>query len=141
MSEAFFQEPRVVEIRGKQIGVAPLPVKHLSKAARLARPITAAIVEIGAGFEVGMAQADMVLRIAESADEVIGLCALATGESEQWIGELDLAELVRLATVVLEVNADFFIRRLMPAAQEAMESVTARVGQAASSASGESASA
>ncbi len=141
MSETFFQEPRVVEIRGEKIEVRPLPVKHLAKAARLARPVMAMLAEVGGKFEDGADMGDAVLRVLEEADEFIGLCAVGTGKGEDWIGELDPAELLRIASVVMEVNADFFIRRLMPVAQEAMESVAAKVGQASSSASGAPASA
>lgn len=128
MSDAFVYDPRVVEIREKKIEVKPLAVKNLARAAKLAAPVVSAV------SDGRMEQGDM-LGLLERTDEIIELCALATGVDKAWIGELNGAELLQIATAVVEVNADFFIRRLLPAATEAMQGIAGKVGQLASSSS------
>jgi hypothetical protein len=113
MAEAFFVEPRTVMVRDRSVEVKPLRVKHLSRAARLAEPILRAVSDEGT---TGVNW----VRVMQHADEVVGLCALATGLDEEFVGDLELDELMAIASAVFEVNADFFVRRLLPAAVEAM---------------------
>lgn len=127
--DAFFAEPRVVTIRGEAIAVPPFASKKLARAARLAAPLVESFAN---GFEFSPASA---LKLLEHTDDVIRLCALATDKDEEFVGNLDPAELMAVATAVVEENADFFIRHLVPLATSAMgqfAKVAAGAGQALS---------
>ena len=47
------------------------------------------------------------------ADVWLRICAMASGQSEDWIGALSDTEAHKLQSAVWEVNAGFFVRRLM----------------------------
>ena len=99
----FFSEPRIIKLKGEDVSITPLAVKSISKAAKVAAPL------IGA-FE-GDINPQVLLQYG---DEVIALCAIASNKSEEFIGELDAAELIELLTVILEVNGGFFSRVILP---------------------------
>ena len=109
----FFAEPTTITLRDKTVSVSPLAVKNLSKAAKLATPI------IGIFGQTGFSP----ITVLENADTVIALTALASGESEDWVGELNGAELLALLQIVITVNSDFFIQTITPTLTELMQSV------------------
>jgi hypothetical protein len=113
MTTTFFQEPETITLRDVEIKVSPLAVKHVAKAAKAAAPIMGAITS--GEFSP--------MDIAENADSVIELAALASDQTEEWVGNLNLAELTALFGLVVKVNANFFIRQAMPQIQEMMKQV------------------
>lgn len=94
-----------ITINGTAIDIRPLRVKHLTEAARIAEPIMRAVAEAGS-FDP--------MKLLRHADDIIALVALATGTEEAWVGDLDATDLMELAAAVIEVNADFFTRSLVP---------------------------
>ena len=71
------------------------------------------------------ASPDWMALLAEHGEAVIAAIAIATRRPVEWVSGLDLDEAVRLAEAVFGVNADFFIRRLLPSVTQA----AARIGQ------------
>lgn len=110
--EAYLPTPVVLCIAGKEIPVAPIKVRNIPAFARAAAPVMAA-----------MASGDLLAAVAEAGDELIAAVAIATGEPADWLGDLDADDFVRLAGAVIEVNADFFARKLAPAIAAASEKV------------------
>lgn len=115
----FFAEPKTVEIGGERYEVRVLPVKHLSKAFRLAAPIVSALSSGGG---------DVVAAIVENTDSVIELVALSTGREAKEIGELSPADLLTLATAIIEANSDFFSRRINPAMDDLLRVIQSKAG-------------
>lgn len=118
-------EPRTVAAGGRQIAIRPLAPRQLPAFVAAVRPLQQAL---GAGLALddlkGCALLDLVER---HTDDVIRAVAIATREPESVIGdEIDIGELVDLAMAVIEVNADFFARRVAPAMVAAMARVAAR---------------
>lgn len=122
-NEAFFTEPRTLKIRGKDVQVFPFESRMLKQAARLAKPIFAAIAGTGADPKpeavAAVFGADDVFDLLEHADEIIDLVALSTKQDSAEVGALLPDELLLLAAAVFQENFDFFTRRLMPAAMQA----------------------
>jgi hypothetical protein len=58
---------------------------------------------------------------------VIKATAIGCRKPVEWIGELEIDELTKLALAVIEVNADFFIRKVLPAVQTSMQNLTAKL--------------
>ena len=54
--------------------------------------------------------------------------AIATRRPVDWVAGLGLDEAVRLAEAVFEVNADFFIQRVLPSLTEAATRVSQTLG-------------
>ena len=107
--------PALVEIAGEHIDLTPLKVGEVPAFARAVQPIAASL----------SASPDWLALMAEHGEAVIAAIAVATRRPIEWVAGLDLDEAVRLAEAVFGVNADFFIRRLLPSVTQA----AARIGQ------------
>ena len=115
MSEAFFESTKkVVTVRGEAITVSPLAVKNLAKVSKALFPLFSSFSVSGT---VPM------LTLLEHTDAVIEIVALATDKPVEFIGSLDIAELLMLVTPVLEVNSDFFVKAVAPQIQSLMKLV------------------
>ena len=107
--------PLSIEIAGERIDLTPLKVGEVPAFARAVQPIA-----------VGLsASPDWLALLAEHGEAVIAAIAIATRRPVDWVAGLDLDEAVRLAEAAFGVNADFFIRRLLPSVTQA----AARIGQ------------
>ena len=107
--------PLSIEIAGERIDLTPLKVGEVPAFARAVQPIAAGL----------SASPDWLALLAEHGEAVIATIAIATRRPVEWVAGLDLDEAVRLAEAVFGVNADFFIRRLLPSVTQA----AARIGQ------------
>lgn len=107
--------PVSVEIAGERIDLTPLKVGEVPAFARAVQPIAASL----------SASPDWLALLAEHGEAAIAAIAIATRRPVEWVAGLDLDEAVRLAEAVFAVNADFFIRRLLPSVTQA----AARIGQ------------
>ena len=107
--------PLSIEIAGERIDLTPLKVGEVPAFARAVQPIAASL----------SASPDWLALMAEHGEAVIATIAIATRRPVVWVAGLDLDEAVRLAEAVFGVNADFFIRRLLPSVTQA----AARIGQ------------
>lgn len=122
---------------GTVVEVHPLKVRQLGPFTRALEPLLVDVValadtpaaepvEADAGAPGGRGAALMLL-VARRAEDVSRVVAIATGCDEQWLGERDLADLAELAAAVLEVNADFFVQRLLPMVQRLLPALTQRL--------------
>ena len=107
--------PDAIEIAGDRIDLTPLKVGEVQAFARVVQPIVASL----------SASPDWLALMAEHGEAAIAAIAVATRRPVEWVAGLDLDEAVRLAEAVFGVNADFFIRRLLPSVTQA----AARIGQ------------
>ena len=107
--------PLSIEIAGERIDLTPLKVGEVPAFARTVQPIAAGL----------SASPDWLALLADHGEAVIAAIAIATRRPVEWVAGLDLDEAVRLAEAVFGVNADFFIRRLLPSVTQA----AARIGQ------------
>jgi len=107
--------PVFVEIAGERIDLTPVKVGEVPAFARAVQPIAASL----------SASPDWLALLADHGEAVIEAIAIASRRPVDWVAGLDLDEAVQLAESVFEVNADFFIRRLLPRVTQA----AARIGQ------------
>ena len=107
--------PLSIEIAGERIDLTPLKVGEVPAFARAVQPIAAGL----------SASPDWLALLADHGEAVIAAIAIATRRPVVWVAGLDLDEAVRLAEAVFGVNADFFIRRLLPSVTQA----AVRIGQ------------
>ncbi len=108
--------PVSIDIAGERVDLTPLKVGEVPACARAVPPRAASL----------SAAPDWLALLAEHGEAVIAVIAIATRRPVDWVAGLDLDEAVRLAEVVFGVNADFFIRRLLPSVTQA----AARIGLA-----------
>ena len=106
--------PASVEIAGEHIELTPLKVGEVPAFARAVQPIAASL----------SASPDWLAILAEHGEAVIAALAIATRRPVDWVAGLELDDAVHLAEAVFGVNADFFVRRLLPSVTQA----AARIG-------------
>ena len=101
--------PLSIEIAGERIDLTPLKVGEVPAFARAVQPIAAGL----------SASPDWLALLAEHGEAAIAAIAIATRRPVDWVAGLDLDEATRLAEAAFEVNADFFIQRVLPGLTEA----------------------
>lgn len=115
-------QARSVSFRGEGLEIRPLTVGQLPRLVRVARPVIDALFSQHAapempneGEPVDHDTLDLMLDlIGNHGDAVFQAAAIAIGREPEWVAEGDLAEFAELATAVIEVNRDFFVRKLAP---------------------------
>ena len=60
------------------------------------------------------AEIDWLTLFGERGDDLLSAIAIAVGKPRQWVDDLAADEAILLAAKVIEVNADFFTRTVMP---------------------------
>lgn len=95
-----------VTVSGAQITITPIKVGELPAFIRAVKPFAAGIGS----------NPDWLALISDHGEAVIDALAIASRQPREWVASLDLDDAMRLADVIFEANADFFIRRLVPEA-------------------------
>lgn len=105
-----------VTFRGERLEIQPLTVGAVPKIVRLARPVIDAVLDLEAlpdehsGEMVNLAL-DM---IDKHGDALFQAVALAIGRDREFVEGGDIGDFVDLCKTLVEVNRDFFVRRLGP---------------------------
>ena len=126
--EVLAPTPRKVAFRGEAVEVLPLQLRQLAAFTTATRPIMARVftavglLEEGATLHVGAVLFDL---LEQDAASLCAALAIASGRDEDFIGGGTLAEVADLAEVVVEVNHDFFARRLPALLERARPAIAA----------------
>lgn len=110
--------PVTLVIGGERLELTPLKVGDVPAFARAVQPVAASL----------SASPDWLALLAEHGEAVIDAVAIASRRPSEWVTSLALDEAVRLAEAVFEVNADFFIQRVLPSLTEAATRVSQTLG-------------
>ena len=110
--------PVTLVIGGERLELTPLKVGDLPAFARAVQPVAASL----------SASPDWLALLAEHGEAVIDAVAIASRRPPEWVTNLALDDAVRLAEAVFEVNADFFIQRVLPSLTEAATRVSQSLG-------------
>lgn len=110
-------QPVTVTAGGREVAVTPIKVRELPAFAAAVEPLLQAV---SSGADVSA----LLMRDAES---LIKAVAIGARLERAFVDDLELDELLTLAAAVLEVNADFFVRRVAPALNLAVERIGARM--------------
>ena len=106
--------PVTLVIGGERLELTPLKVGDVPAFARAVQPLAASL----------SASPDWLALLAEHGEAVIDAVAIASRRPPEWVTNLALDDAVRLAEAVFEVNADFFIQRVLPSLTEAATRVS-----------------
>ena len=110
--------PVTLVIGGERLELTPLKVGDVPAFARAVQPLAASL----------SASPDWLALLAEHGEAVIDAVAIASRRPPEWVTNLALDDAVRLAEAVFEVNADFFIQRVLPSLTEAATRVSQSLG-------------
>ena len=107
MSELETMVPQGIEllIAGEPLLVKPLKVGQLPGFLRAISPVMQ---------QMASTEIDWLGLFGERGDDLLSAIAIAVGKPRAWVDELAADEAILLAAKVIEVNADFFTRTVMP---------------------------
>ena len=110
--------PVTLVFGGERLELTPLKVGDVPAFARAVQPVAASL----------SASPDWLALLAEHGEAVIDVVAIASRRPPEWVTNLALDDAVRLAEAVFEVNAGFFIQRVLPSLTEAATRVSQTLG-------------
>jgi hypothetical protein len=107
MSDLEALVPQVAElvIDGEPLLIKPLKVGQLPGFLRAISPVMQ---------QISSTEIDWLALFGERGDDLLSAIAIAVGKPRAWVDELAADEAILLAAKVIEVNADFFTRTVMP---------------------------
>ena len=123
--------PQAVEISlaGDVVAIKPLKIGQMPAFLRTITPVMQ---------QLGGNGIDWLALFGEHGDDLLTAVSIAIGKPRAWVDALDADEAILVAAKVIEVNADFFTRTVMPRLNEQMgglfeQASTARAGLTSSS--------
>ena len=119
--------PQAVElvIDGEPLAIKPLKVGQMPAFLRAITPVMQ---------QIGGDGIDWLTLIGERGDELLTAVSIAIGKPRAWVDELAADEAILLAAKVIEVNADFFTRTVMPRLNGEMGGLIAQTSAVAATA-------
>jgi hypothetical protein len=121
MTELESLMPQAVELnlQGETLAIRPLKVGQLPALLRAISPVMQSLVGDGSGRDI-----DWLGLFGERGDDLLSAIAIAVKKPRAWVDDLAADEAIVLAAKVIEVNADFFTRTVIPK----LDSLFGRVG-------------
>ena len=107
MNELDTLVPQGIElvVDGEPLVIKPLKVGQLPGFLRAISPVMQ---------QISSTEIDWLALFGERGDDLLSAIAIAVGKPRVWVDELAADEAILLAAKVIEVNADFFTRTVMP---------------------------
>ena len=105
--------PQAVEISlaGEVVAIKPLKIGQMPAFLRAITPVMQ---------QLGSNGIDWLALFGEHGDDLLTAVSIAIGKPRAWVDALDADEAILVAAKVIEVNADFFTRTVMPRLNEQM---------------------
>ena len=124
MSDLEVLIPQAVEliIDDETLAIKPLKVGQIPAFLRAISPVMQ---------QIGGDGIDWLALFGERGDDLLTAIAIAVAKPRAWVDALDADQAILLAAKVIEVNADFFTRTVMPRLNVEMGDLFARTGATA----------
>ena len=105
--------PQAVELSlaGDVVAIKPLKIGQMPAFLRAITPVMQ---------QLGGNGIDWLALFGEHGDDLLTAVSIAIGKPRAWVDALDADEAILVAAKVIEVNADFFTRTVMPRLNEQM---------------------
>ncbi len=116
--DAFPPSSIPLEIAGVALAITPIRVGEVPALLTAVRPFAHRLVD---------GDPDWLALLADHGDALIAAIAVASRRPQPWVSGLELDDAIRLAATLFEVNADFFVQRVMPAMQHAAARIHAQM--------------
>ena len=115
--ETLIQHGVELVIDGELLAIKPLKVGQMPAFLRAITPVMQ---------QIGGDGIDWLALFGERGDDLLTAVSIAVGKPRAWVDELAADEAILLAAKVIEVNADFFTRTVMPRLNGEMGGLIAR---------------
>ena len=106
--------PVVVNLASGTLELTPVRLGELPRLLAIVRPLADAL----------NAEPDWLALFGQHGEALLELLTLTTRRERAWINDLPLDDAVQLAAAVFEVNADFFVGRVVPGIQRSADKLT-----------------
>lgn len=100
------QEAKVVTVKGEDFLITPYTFGQLPRVAKHIANI---------GQSISLEDIDLQELAAVGGEDVLALCSIATGKSRSFFDTVGTDEGLALIAAIVEVNKDFFVKKLAPA--------------------------
>ena len=107
--ETLIPQPVELIVDGAPLAIKPLKVGQMPAFLRAIQPVMQHLVGDGRSTDI-----DWLALFGERGDDLLSAIAIAVGKPRAWVDELAADEAIVLAAKVIEVNADFFTRAVIP---------------------------
>ena len=111
----------------RPVEIRPLKVRQLPAFARALQPALPVLAPLFAADD-DVAAMDVVALLGSLGDDLIDAVAIGAALDRDAIEELEIDKFLELAMAVLQVNLDFFIRRLLPTVGRQVQKLTQATG-------------
>ena len=109
---------RTLKIVGQSLLITPIKTRELPALLRAAQPL----IDL---MQDAPGEGALQIALLREPDALIDAVAIAARMERAWMDDLALDDLLTLATVTIEVNADFFTRTLAPMISQSADRLTA----------------
>lgn len=116
--DAFPPTPKSLEIAGVELAITPIRVGEIPALLAAVRPFAHRLVD---------GEPDWLELLADHGEALIKAIAVASRQPQDWVAALTMDDAIRLATTLFEVNADFFVQRVVPTIQHAAARINAQM--------------
>lgn len=112
-----------LQLAGRMVALAPVQLGQLPAILRLARPLiehyreqgkTAAQPDVGAPV-APVVEIKLLDLMEQHGETLLNLCSLLSRTERAWLDTLTLDDALLLLSKLIEINRDFFVRRMGPA--------------------------
>jgi len=114
--DAFPPTPQPLEVAGVELPITPIRIGEVPALLAAVRPFAHQLVD---------GDPDWLGLLADHGDALITAIAVASRRPKEWVESLAMDDAIRLATALFEVNADFFVQRVVPTIQHAAARINA----------------
>lgn len=120
--DTLIPQPLDLVIAGETLAIKPLKVGQMPAFLRAVSPVMQ---------QLTASEIDWVALLGERGDDLLSAIAIAVGKPRAWVDDLAADEAILLAAKVIEVNADFFTRTVIPKLGGLFEQIKVPTAQAA----------
>ena len=119
-----FPTGKEITIRDENLTIKPFKFGELPRVFKAIEPLSASITALVQTQSFNASSIGFLF--SSGGDGILDLLAVGTRKPRSWVDDLEMDEGIEVLTAVLEVNADFFIQKVLPRINEALEKSSGR---------------
>lgn len=108
--EQLIPVPAEIRVGGELLELTPIRLGEVPSLARILAPMAG---------KFGQGEPDWLDLLGQHGGSLLSVLAIASRKPREWIDGLAVDEAIQLAAALMEVNADFFVHRVLPAIESA----------------------
>lgn len=132
--ELLFPQGKQVTVKKEVLTIMPYGFGQFPRVLKAIKDIADKVPDTKPTAEgvVSMGTKEITELVISAGEPVVQLCAIATKKDIKWFDDVPSDQAVDLLTAIVEVNRDFFVKRLQPKMMAAIENLSGLVGAVSS---------